>query len=341
MATVELHQVRKAYGPTTVVKGLSLTIASGEFMALLGPSGCGKTTTLRLVAGLERLDGGRIAIGGAEVDGPRGHVPAQLRGLGMVFQSYAVWPHRTVAQNVAYPLKLQGQSRSAIATAVSGALAMVRLSGLAERMPSQLSGGQLQRVAIARALAANPKVLLLDEPLSNLDASLREELRGEIAELRARLGTTMIFVTHDQHEALALADRVAVMNRGVIEQVARPQTLYQEPATAFVAAFVGSANVLRGTVDGGEFVVGAARFTLPAPGTGATLVVRPEQVRVGVVRGTPLRLLARLFLGSAVEYRFALGAGVLRAIGPAVEAVPGTDVGVELAEARLFEAGPP
>lgn len=340
MATVDLQDVHKAYGATQVVKGVSLAIKSGELVALLGPSGCGKTTTLRMVAGLEQLDRGVIRIGGEEVDGPKGSVPPERRGLGMVFQSYAVWPHRTVAQNVAYPLTLQGASKDETARRVAEALGWVRLSALGDRLPQQLSGGQLQRVAIARALVANPKVLLLDEPLSNLDAALREELRGEIAALRTRLGTTMIFVTHDQGEALALADRVALMNKGVIEQIDRPDVVYREPATPYVATFVGGANALEGRVENGHFLTGEARFPLPA-GTqaadgAATLVVRPEDLRVGG-DGPALRLSARLFLGSATEYRFLLGDRVLRAVGPhRDDAVPGAQLGLALGRVRLY-----
>ena len=340
MAAVELHDVHKAYGATAVVKGVSLAIASGELVALLGPSGCGKTTTLRMVAGLEVVDRGVIRIGGEEVDGPTRRVPPERRGLGMVFQSYAVWPHRTVAENVAYPLALQRASKPEIARRVAEALGWVRLSALGDRLPQQLSGGQRQRVAIARALVANPKVLLLDEPLSNLDAALREELRGEIAALRARLGTTMIFVTHDQGEALALADRVALMNRGVIEQVDTPSVVYREPATPYVATFVGGANALDGCVEAGHFVVGEVRFPLPA-GTdakdgAATLVVRPEDLRVGG-EGPALPLSARLFLGSATEYRFLLGDRVLRAVGPhRDDATAGARLQVSLARVRLY-----
>jgi iron(III) transport system ATP-binding protein len=230
------------------------------------------------------------------VDGPSGHVPPEKRALGMVFQSYAVWPHKSVAQNVAYPLLLQRRPGTEVAQRVAQALDWVRLGAFAERMPSQLSGGQLQRVAIARALVANPRVLLLDEPLSNLDAALREELRGEIAALRARLGTTMIFVTHDQHEALALSDRVAVMHQGVIEQIDSPQRIYQSPSTPFVAGFVGGANCLEGTVEGRRFVCGAHTFELPDDVRGtdgpATLAVRAEELQLGGT-GPSLPLLAR------------------------------------------------
>ncbi len=340
MAAVELSSVHKHYGATHVVKGLSLSVGSGELVALLGPSGCGKTTTLRMIAGLERADAGAISIGGQQVDGGGAFVPPEKRGLGMVFQSYAVWPHRTVAENVEYPLRLQRVPAAERERRVKGALEWVRLGAFAERMPQALSGGQLQRVAIARALVGNPRVLLLDEPLSNLDARLREELRGELAELRAKLGTTMVFVTHDQAEALALADRVAVMNGGVIEQLDTPERIYLEPATPFVAGFVGGANLLEGRVEGRDFVCGEDRLPLPATTTAqdgpGTLVVRPEDVQVGA--GTPLPLTARLFSGSTTEYRFLAGGAVLRAVGPPAEAKPGTKVGVTLRRARVFPA---
>ncbi|MFZ5445714.1 MAG: ABC transporter ATP-binding protein [Myxococcota bacterium] len=340
MASVKLDSVHKTYGSTPVVKGISLDIASGELVSLLGPSGCGKTTTLRMIAGLEHLDAGTISIGEQVVDGARGRVPPEQRRLGMVFQSYAVWPHKSVAQNVAYPLQLQRVAGAEIARRVQEALEWVRLGPFAERMPSQLSGGQLQRVAIARALVASPKVLLLDEPLSNLDAALREELRGEIASLRARLGTTMIFVTHDQHEALALSDRVAVMNRGVIEQIDAPQRLYANPATAFVAGFVGGANRLEGRVERGAFVCQDVRFPLPpsllSPADRpATLAVRAESIALGG-DGPALPLLAKLFLGHATEYRLKLGDGVLRAIGPDRAVKPGELLTVRFEAAHLF-----
>ena len=339
MAGVELKGVHKAYGTTAVVKGISLSITSGEFISLLGPSGCGKTTTLRMIAGLETLDAGTISIGADVVDGPTGHLAPEKRALGMVFQSYAVWPHKSVAQNVAYPLLLKRRPSQEIAQRVTEALDWVRLTALRDRMPSQLSGGQLQRVAIARALVSSPRVLLLDEPLSNLDASLREELRGEIAALRARLGTTMIFVTHDQHEALALADRVAVMHQGVIEQIDSPERIYQSPATPFVAGFVGGANRLEGRVEGRRFVCGAHVFELPAGVTAsdgpATLAVRAEELELGGT-GASLPLLARLFLGSATEYRFSLGESVLRVVGPARDARTGETVAVSIRHARIY-----
>jgi ABC-type Fe3+/spermidine/putrescine transport system ATPase subunit len=341
MASIELAAITKSYGAVRVVRSLDLSVASGEFLALLGPSGCGKTTTLRMIAGLEHPDGGRIAIGGEAVDdGPR-HVPPEKRGLGVVFQSYAVWPHRSVAENVAYPLVLKKLPKHEIEARVLEALKWVRLDHLRDRRPHALSGGQLQRVALARALVANPRVLLLDEPLSNLDAALREELRAEIASLRSRLGTTMVYVTHDQGEALALADRIAVMRGGVLEQVDAPEKLYREPATPFVAGFVGGANLLVGRGERRQFVCGDISFELPAgvEATGeGTLVVRPEDLRVGG-DGTPLVLSARLFLGSGMEYRFPLGDGLLRAVGPAVEARAGQTVHLAIEKGRFYPRG--
>ena len=339
MAAVELTSLRKSYGTTPVVKDLSLSIGSGEMVALLGPSGCGKTTTLRMIAGLEVPDAGKISIDGREVDAPGLHLPPEARRLGMVFQSYAVWPHRTVAENVEYPLKLKGLGRAEREAKVKQALGWVRLEALAGRRPDALSGGQLQRVALARALVGDPRVLLLDEPLSNLDVQLREELRAEIASLRSRLGTTMVYVTHDQAEALGLADRVAVMNKGVLEQVAAPQVLYGEPATAFVARFVGGANVLEGVSDGTSVRIGATVLTCEAPLTLPTgrgqLVVRPEDLSVTPGDG-PL-LTARLFLGGATEYHFNLGEHALKALAPAsAELRMGSPARVTLRRARWF-----
>ncbi|MCU0697540.1 MAG: ABC transporter ATP-binding protein [Myxococcaceae bacterium] len=338
MAAVELIEIEKAFGATSVVKKLSLTVREGELVALLGPSGCGKTTTLRMIAGLERPDRGVVKLGGQLVDDGRAFVAPERRGLGMVFQSYAIWPHKSVFENVAYPLQLKGASN--VEAAVKEALGWVRLEAYLHRRPHELSGGQLQRVALARALVGQPKVLLLDEPLSNLDVALREELRGEIASLRAKLGTTMILVTHDQAEALALADQVAVMNKGVIEQLAAPDVVYREPATPFVAGFVGGANVLVGEVQGTSFISEGVSFALPA-GTVAppgphTLVVRSEDVVLGA-EGPLLPLQARLFMGSATEYRLGLGDSVVRAVGSALShARPGQLTPVSFRSVRLY-----
>ena len=344
MAALALEGLFKSYGATPVVRGLSLDVKEGALVSLLGPSGCGKTTTLRMLAGLEHPDSGVIRIGGETVAGPGVRVPPERRGLGMVFQSYAVWPHRSVEQNVAYPLTLRRVPKAEVASRVKEALRWVRLEAFATRRPHELSGGQLQRVALARALVAGPRVLLLDEPLSNLDAALREELRAEIAALRARLGTTMVFVTHDQGEALALSDRIAVMNRGVIEQVDTPERLYREPATPFVAGFVGGANVLVGQVRGGNFhtTPGDASFPLPpgmvAPDGACTLVVRPEDLELGG-EGTRLPLSARLFLGHSAEYRFPVGGTLLRVVAPPREARAGQMLTVRIGRAKVFSTG--
>jgi ABC-type Fe3+/spermidine/putrescine transport system ATPase subunit len=341
MASISLQKLEKAYGQTRVVRGLDLEVSAGEFVSLLGPSGCGKTTTLRMIAGLEFPDSGTIRIGDEAVASAETRVPPERRGLGMVFQSYAIWPHKSVEANVAYPLILRRTPRAELADKVKEALRWVRLDALAARMPHELSGGQLQRVALARALVAGPRVLLLDEPLSNLDAALREELRAEIAALRTRLGTTMVYVTHDQAEALALSDRIAVMNAGVLEQVDAPERLYHQPRTPFVAGFVGGANLIEGRVEGARFVEeGGIPFDLPDGLVGAsdgpgTLVVRPEDLHVAA-QGTPLPLSARLFLGHAAEYRFPLGHTLLRAVGPPVEAIPGQTLGVSIRQGRLF-----
>ena len=306
MAQVELKALHKRYGDVHVVRGLSLSIEQGEVLCLLGPSGCGKTTTLRMVAGLEVPTDGEVFVGGQQVSGPGVFVPPEKRRLGMVFQSYAVWPHRNVLDNVAYPLVLEG--RADANDKARAALAQVQLGGLEERYPHQLSGGQQQRVALARALVAEPQVLLLDEPLSNLDAKLREELRDEIRALVKRIGVTVIVVTHDQEEALSLSDRVAVMNQGVIAQVASPETLYHRPDSRFVAEFVGKLHALPAQVlSPGRVKVGEveleAHATTDAPTSGAAkLGVRPEGIAFASegLRGV---ISAQSFLGSHVRYR--------------------------------------
>ncbi|MFT5586151.1 MAG: iron(III) transport system ATP-binding protein [Cognaticolwellia sp.] len=303
---VQLDSLHKRYGDVHVVRGLSLNIAQGEVLCLLGPSGCGKTTTLRMVAGLEVPTDGKVSIGGEPVSGPGLFVPPERRRLGMVFQSYAVWPHRNVLDNVAYPLVIEGR-RDALEKA-RAALEQVQLGGLEERYPHQLSGGQQQRVALARALVAEPQVLLLDEPLSNLDAKLREELRDEIRALVKRIGVTVIVVTHDQEEALSLSDRVAVMNAGVIAQCAAPQDLYHRPDSRFVAQFVGKLDALPAhALGGGRVRVGElelqAHACQGAPESGpCELGVRPESMSFAS-SGLPGVVQAASFLGSHVRYR--------------------------------------
>ena len=246
MSEVAVHGLTKRYGAQAVVDDINLVVKEGEFVTLLGPSGCGKTTTLRCIAGLEKPDAGRILIAADLVtDGARGFfVPPNKRRLGMVFQSYALWPHMTVSGNVAYALKLQGRSRADAAARVSSVLALVGLDHLAGRDVADLSGGQQQRVALARALAPQPRVLLLDEPLSNLDASLRAHMRGELRRIHREVGTTSVYVTHDQLEAVTMSDRVVVMNGGRIEQCGTPHEVFAAPTNRWVAQFVGFENFL-------------------------------------------------------------------------------------------------
>ncbi len=316
MSELVLSSLRKTYGPTVAVDDVSLTVAEGELVALLGPSGCGKTTTLRMIAGFIEPTAGRITIGGRDVT----HLPPHRRDTGMVFQSYALFPHMTVAQNVAFGLEMRKVPRGEAEKRVADALALVRLGHLGDRLPRQLSGGQQQRVALARALVVNPGVFLLDEPLSNLDAKLRLEVRVEIRELQRRLGLTTVFVTHDQEEALTLADRLVVMANGVVQQVGTPEELYESPTNLFVASFIGRSNVLIGTlVAPGRFESrGGLVIAVPrdgrAPGP-AALALRPE--RLGILapgaaaaagaNTTAGRLTLVTYLGASTEYRVAVG----------------------------------
>jgi multiple sugar transport system ATP-binding protein len=236
MATVETRAIRKEFGGTVAVDGIDLEIREGEFLVLLGPSGCGKTTLLRMISGLEKQSSGDIVIGGRVVN----DLPPRARKIAMVFQSYALYPHLTVEKNIAFPLKAQGVDRSTIPSTVHRAAAMLGIEGLLQRKPRQLSGGERQRVALARAMVRDPDVLLLDEPLSNLDAKLRTLARDELQSFQRRLSTTTIYVTHDQVEAMGLGDRVAVMNKGRVRQLGKPQEVYDEPTDTFVAGFLGS-----------------------------------------------------------------------------------------------------
>lgn len=244
MSDIRIDAIEKRFGQTDVLRRISLSIEAGEFIAVLGPSGCGKTTLLRCLAGFEKLDGGHITIGGQTVSGPGHHLPPEQRGIGVVFQNYALWPHMSVAQNVAYGLKIARMPRAERAERVARVLELVELGSLADRRPADLSGGQRQRVALARCLAMESKVVLLDEPLANLDVTLRGALEQEFADFHARSGATMFYITHDQTEALALADRVAVMGEGRILQFDRPEKLFSQPASATVASFIGEGRVL-------------------------------------------------------------------------------------------------
>ncbi|MDX2156506.1 MAG: ABC transporter ATP-binding protein [Hyphomicrobiaceae bacterium] len=261
-------------GDVLAVNGVSFNVGHGEHVTLLGPSGCGKTTTLRAIAGLESPSGGSIAIEGRPMysAAERINIPAESRGVSMVFQSYAVWPHMTVFDNVAYGLRVRKQSAGEIRESVDRALGLVQMRHLADRPASKLSGGQQQRVALARAIAFSPTVVLFDEPLSNLDAKLRAEMRVELRELQSRLGITSVYVTHDQEEALAISDRVIVMNVGVIEQIGTPEEIYNRPRNRFVADFVGSANLIKGRVRG---AVQNGRITFDADGGHVLQAIAP------------------------------------------------------------------
>jgi multiple sugar transport system ATP-binding protein len=272
---VTVSDVYKSFGTVEVVKGLDLQIEDGEFLVLLGPSGCGKTTALRMVAGLESVSSGRILIGSRDVT----HVMPKYRDVAMVFQSYALYPHMTVAENIAYPLKLRGVPTTERDAAVRSAASKVHLDDYLDRYPRQLSGGQRQRIALARAMVRRPSVFLMDEPLSNLDAKLRGHMRSELKRLQAELGVTTIYVTHDQVEAMTLAHRVAVMNRGVVQQIAEPRHIYDDPENLYVAGFIGSPpmNFLQGDLSDGHFAFAGGRFPVALDNRPqVTAGIRPE-----------------------------------------------------------------
>ncbi len=285
-ADVLLRGLEKRYGATRALDGVSLEVVPGEFFTLLGPSGCGKTTTLRAVAGFVAPEAGDVLIRGARVNG----VPPHRRHVGLVFQSYALFPHRTVRQNVAFGLRMQQTPRADIERLVREALALVQLPGHADRYPRELSGGEQQRVAVARALVTRPAVLLLDEPLGALDKKLRDHMKIELKRLQRDVGVTTIYVTHDQEEALTMSDRVAVMRAGRVEQIGAPREIYETPATVFVAGFIGNTNLLAGRSRGGAAVecagvtiataAGATAAGAPAAGSAVTVAVRPERIRL-------------------------------------------------------------
>ncbi len=306
-AEIVLEGVAKQFGATEVLPPLDARFDAGAFTVILGPSGCGKSTLLNLIAGLETVSAGRIRIGGREVQ----HLPPKARGCAMVFQSYALYPHMTVGDNIGYPLKVAGLPRADRSARVAEAARVVGLGDLLDRRPSELSGGQRQRVAIARAIVREPQVMLFDEPLSNLDAILRHETRAELADLHRRIGATSVFVTHDQAEALTLADRIVVMNRGRIEQVGTPADIYHRPATRFVAGFIGQPPMalVEATGDGGLLRLGDGTPLVPAAARGAVLAgVRPEAVTLAG-DGPPLVPLLREDLGSHVVQVFRLSDG--------------------------------
>jgi len=306
-ADVRLERVEKSFdGKTRVVDRIDLTVAPGEFFALLGPSGCGKTTTLRMIAGFEEPDDGRITVGGEDVT----HMPVHRRDMGMIFQSYALFPHRTVAENVAFGLRMRGLNKGEIRQRVGQALRQVALEGYEDRRPAQLSGGQQQRVALARAIVIRPRVLLCDEPLAALDRKLRQNMQVELKQLQQQLGVTLIFVTHDQEEAMTVSDRIAVMNAGRIDQIGSPSDIYNRPRTRFVSDFIGEINLFEGEWRDGAFISNGK--PLPAQGEKsgrATIAIRPERMRLaenGVLRGT---IRTSTFVSGQMIYRVATADG--------------------------------
>jgi iron(III) transport system ATP-binding protein len=354
---LRLRELSKRYGGSPAVDGVSFDVLDGELLVLLGPSGCGKTTLLRMIVGFIQLDGGAIELDGREIASPRRMMPAEQRNMAMVFQNYALWPNKSIFENVAFGLKLKRLPKSEIEGRVAQSLRLVKMDGYQKRYPSQLSGGEQQRIALARALIVRPALFLFDEPLSNLDASLREELRFELKELQARLGITSIYVTHDRTEAMVMADRVAVMQRGKIEQLASPNTIYERPTTCFVSSFIGQTNLLRGEIrtdtahDGLVEVLTELNIGLRVPADDLAkegqrlrtvgISIRPENI--GLSR-LPLdssinqfkgKVVRKFGMGSHTDYRIAIGTHSLRVhTHPDQDFTVGDDVFVCLAPSK-------
>ena len=345
MTQVHLQSLTKRYGEVRAVNSISLDVADGHFISLLGPSGCGKTTTLKCIAGFEHADEGRILFDGRDISG----LPPEKRDIGMVFQSYALFPHMTVARNLAFGLQMRKLSSGEINTRVAEVLEMVQMPHLKDRYPRELSGGQQQRVALARALVIQPSILLLDEPLANLDAKLRDEMRTFIRDLQQRVGITTLYVTHDQAEAMTMSDRVVVMFEGRIAHVGSPEEIYDRPADQQVAAFVGQSNFINGVVAGhagGPCLTGAfGRVPLgtmtATDGAGMTLLARPESIAIGPVTeaadaaGT---VDARYYLGSYIDYRVRLADDQVVTVHgtPPARFSPGDSVGLTFDPERLW-----
>ncbi len=316
MTNLTIEGLTKDYGPFRAVDDVSLTLNSGEFLSLLGPSGCGKTTTLRMIAGFITPSAGRIILDGDVISSPEGSLPPEKREMSMIFQSYAIWPNMTVAQNVGFGLRMKRLPSEEIRKRTGEILEVVRLSALADRYPNELSGGQQQRVALARAVVVQPKVMLLDEPLSNLDANLREEMRNEIRRMHDEFKVTTVYVTHDQAEAMAISDRIAVVNSGRIEQVETPYKLYTRPKTRFAAEFIGRTNLIDGCVEGGMakfdgFELPMDQLACQTSGSELLVSLRPQSIRLQSgeigMGGTDDLVLSgviteRCFLGESWDY---------------------------------------
>jgi len=342
VASVELRGLTKRYGDIAVVDNISLAIEHGHLACLLGPSGCGKTTTLRLIAGFVEPSAGEVRVGDKLISSPARSLPPEQRNMSMIFQSYALWPHMTVAQNIVYGLKLRKVDRDTIGKKLKAILATTRLEPLAERYPGELSGGQQQRVALARALIIEPETLLLDEPLSSLDANLREEMRFEVRRLHDAYRYTTVYVTHDQSEAMTTADVIAVMNAGKIEQTGTPEDIYDRPRSEFVARFIGSSNVIKGEVrDGARIEFGGAALRCVGakltPGTEAAVSVRPHDIKISTVQPQgenvlPGTVTRQVFLGGNRDYVVEINNGTpLRVVTAADEnIVQGSAVWLQL-----------
>lgn len=318
MVAVKLKNIVKAFEEVVAVNDFSEEIHDGEFVTLLGPSGCGKTTILRMVAGFEKPTSGEIYFDDQLISGGKTFLPPEKRGISMVFQNYAVWPHMTVFDNVAYPLTIHRIPKDELKTKVEHALKLMHLENYADRLPGQMSGGQQQRVALARALVAEPKLLLLDEPLSNLDAKLRESMRFEIKRLQKELGITVIYVTHDQTEAMAMSDRIFVMNRGILQQAGTPAEIYNSPVNPFVADFLGKVDFFKGEAENGRIVLpemGSQTLAYNGDKTGHVYVaIRPENIKLaedGILSGT---LEQQYYLGDVDDCRIRIGDALVRVI---------------------------
>jgi iron(III) transport system ATP-binding protein len=312
VASVELRGLTKRYGPTAVVDNVSLTIEHGKLVCLLGPSGCGKTTTLRLIAGFVEPSEGEVRVGDRLVSSPSATLPPEKRNMSMIFQSYALWPHMTVRENIIYGLKLRKLGRETIAKKLDAILATTKLAPLADRYPGELSGGQQQRVALARALIVEPETLLLDEPLSNLDANLREEMRFEVRRLHDAFRYTTVYVTHDQSEAMTTADLICVMNAGRIEQAGSPEDIYDRPVSEFVARFIGSSNVIKGkSLDDNRIEVAGVPLRCDGaklkPGADTAVSIRPHDIKLSsspppAENVIPATVTRQVFLGGSRDY---------------------------------------
>lgn len=346
MSQVKISHVFKRFGEVTAVNDFNIDIADGEFISFLGPSGCGKTTTLRMVAGFERATEGEIVIGDNVVSSSEKgiFVPPEKRGVGMVFQSYAVWPHMNVIDNVGYPLKIQNVPKEERLERVMEMLELVHLKEYAKRLPSELSGGQQQRVALARALVARPSLLLLDEPLSNLDAKLRESMRFEISQIQKKLGITVIYVTHDQSEAMTMSDRIVCMSMGNVQQIGKPYEIYSQPANKMVADFVGLINFMDAETKGDRVFIKGTDYSFANPGnkTGnVVLAVRPENITMSLNGGYMKGIVTeKFYLGDSIDYRVQVGDSSVRVIdkGAELDAIPSnSEVYLDFDKVMVFD----